>query len=468
VACLSIGQVYVLIRQAGSRIRQAALYRPLHGLLPLIHQPGSNERTTPVLITSKQQKLMKTSFQFLTGAFLTTSLLVATTACDQLKEPVSPNPEGSARAGDFVAKGFDVKLFADKIEARLNGQVPGYGYRIWVNGVPYTERSGGGGKSRHAVDAPQRNYTASIRQDIGSCSKYMTALLVMKVLERNGKTYNEKVWPYLPGYFNPSNDFKGVTFRDLMAHTSGIVNYSNAGTQNGELNDVQDSVEDGIQDWELGKDQTPDYQNMNYALMRVALPYLAAKLENPAALQVLQNSEGNYNDLNFYVASIFRQYLRYEIFKPAGLVAWNLVDFKAWGAAASDLTKYYTSANPVAPGTNNGDYFLGSGSGGLYLSAAETAQVVAAARAGKIVKLSILNQMKTGDGNFHQLGFDERIAGAHGLYYHKNGAGSGGNAVLFDFDGPTTNVQLAITTNMGGTEVTNTGIWANLFDQSWR
>jgi hypothetical protein len=111
---------------------------------------------------------------------------------------------------------------------------------------------------------------------------------------------------------------------------------------------------------------------------------------------------------------------------------------------------------------------VSSGSGGLYMSADEVAQVVPAVRANKIIKSELVDLMKTGDGKGNQMGFDNEIVGQHGTYYHKNGAGSGGNAVLFDFDGAGVNVQLAITTNKGETDVLNTKLWAKLFDESWK
>ena len=446
---------------------------------------------------------MKTFLSFASSLALTASLLIATTGCDRLTD-IQPEPvsTGQARLGGFDLSngGFDPALFASKIEARLTGKVPGFGYRIWVNGQPYTKGVGGVGKARLFIDAPTRDYTSSVRQDIGSCSKLMTAILVLKVLERNGdRTLDEKVWPYCPSYFKPSADFKKVTFRDLLAHTSGVIKHGNYGSTKGELADVQDSYENGILDPNNYQGQILNgplptkpygqyaYNNMNYAICRVALPYLVAKLGNPALLQLLKNSEATYAQNNLIVATVFRSLLRTEVFFPAGLTSYNLIDFKAWGSSVSEFTKYYNPTTPKAPeadnddwvpasnlvssnqpGIDNGDYFLSSGSGGLYMSADEVAQVVAALRANKIIKSSLVEIMKKGDDKGNQMGFDNGISGAHGTYYYKNGSGSGGNAVLLDFDGPSVNVQVAITTNKGGTEVLNTKLWATLFDQSWK
>lgn len=450
---------------------------------------------------------MKTSINFCLGLTLTTTLLLATTGCDRFENQIQPlDPASGARVGgigDLANAGFNAATFAAKIEARLTGKVPGFGYRIWVNGQPYGSGAGGAGHARTALDAPLRHYTSAVRQDIGSCSKLMTALLVLKVLERNHKTMEEPVWPYCPAFFKPSAGFKKLTFRDLLAHTSGVIKYGNyPGDTKGELADVQDSYENGILgagdfQGQILNGPLPTkpygqyaYNNMNYAICRIAVPYLIGMLENPRLLNTLRSYEKNYDQINEGVASIFRTYLRTEVFRPAGLNAYNQVDFTNWGSPASQFTKYYSQKAPKAPdldneneswqpglnfadanqpGTDGGNYFLSSGSGGLFLSADELAQVVAAARANKIVNENVQGWMKTGDSKGRKMGFDGGMAGKHGTYYYKNGSGSGGNAVLLDFDGgPLVNVQVAITTNTRGTEVLSVGVWAKLFDESWK
>jgi hypothetical protein len=422
---------------------------------------------------------MKTFLNSFTGIALTASLLVATTGCDRFND-IQPEPvaEGSARLGtidDLSNTGFDPALFAQKIEARLTGKVPGFGYRIWVNGVSYKTgiaSDGGAGKARYAIDAPALDYTAQTRQDVASCTKFVTALTVLRILERNGKTANELVWPYLPSYFNVHADFKKLRFLDLFSHTSGIVNYANADTQNGELNDIQDSVEDGIQLAEY-KAIKYDYENMNYTICRVITPYLVAKLENPGLLTILKQMEGQYAQLNVFLASGFRHYVQQEVMKPAGLVAWNQVDFQNWGSPANQFTKYYPNNITNVPGNDDPSNLQGAGSGGLVISADELVQVVAAARAGKIVSANTYKQMKAGKIGVFQLGFDNNIIGEHGSYFHKNGGTGNVSAVIMDFQGKSgnesaVNVQVAITANMGSSEAGSPGVWAALFDQSWK
>ena len=87
---------------------------------------------------------------------------------------------------------------------------------------------------------------------------------------------------------------------------------------------------------------------------------------------------------------------------------------------------------------------------------------------GKIVSSTVLAKMRTGDGKGNQIGFDDAVTGQHGKYYYKKGAGSGGNAILIDFDGPEANIQLAITTNNANGIVMNAQNWITAFDASWK
>lgn len=427
---------------------------------------------------------MNFSVKSLASIAVASAFLFGSQACQKAEEiqPFSSPDQSAARLesiGDLSAGGFDVETFANKIEARLVGKVPGFGYRIIVNGVPYTKRPGGGGKARFALDAPERAYDATAKQEIGSCSKFITALLVTQVLEKNGKTLEEKVWTYCPTYFKPSADFKKLTFRDLLAHTSGVLNYSI--NSNGELADLQDSMEKGI--WEPGENLASfaandgsntapygsyDYANINYGLCRMLVPYVYANFESPVTMTTFKSKENDYQALQTAISETFRRLMRERVFLPAGLEGWYLVDLVPWGGPASSFTKYYPTPNPGQPGADDTGSVLTCGAGGLNLSPNELAMVVAAARAGKIVKPSLLAQFKTGDGKGNQMGFDDAVTGKYGKYYWKNGSDGKSNAILFDFDGPTANVQLALTTNMGGTEVTNAGVWAGLFDQSWK
>ncbi len=352
---------------------------------------------------------MKTRMNFFNGLVLASSMLLASTSCSKMEEiqPDLNDPTRSARGNfDLGGHGFDPAIFASKIEARLNGKVPGYGYAIWVNGQPYTKAKGGGGMARYPVDAPALNYASTTRQDVASSTKFVTALTVMRLLERNGKSTSELVWPYLPSYFKSHPDFKKLRFVHLLSHTSGVVQYTNPNVQKGQLNSIQLAVENGIQLNEF-QNITYDYENMNYGILRLTVPYLIGKLENPACASTLKQLESDYPKLNVMVADVFIQAVRDIVMKPAGIAQWAAMDFEDWGGPTNQMTKYYSVNNTNQPGVNNGSNALDPGAGGLVISASELVQVVARAREGKIVTLGTFQHMKNGHIGMHPLGFDD-------------------------------------------------------------
>ncbi|MGM9511633.1 serine hydrolase [Larkinella sp. GY13] len=421
---------------------------------------------------------MKRSFQFLTGFALILPLLLFT-GCDKPEDQVLPQESTSrARIGDFAPiisnGGFDPELFANKLEMYLKGKVPGAGYRIWVNGQPFSKGSTGVGKARYPIDAPELAYTPTVRQDVAGCTQFVTALTVLRILERNGKSAQEPVWPYLPSYFKPHPDFKKLRFIDLLSHTSGLVDLS-PGTPNDYVEDIQATVESGIQLSEFTNNQY-DQEPMNYTICRLLVPYLIAKLEDPTILNILKQIEGNAIQLNLYTSLTFLEQVRSAVLKPAGIGTWNQVDFQPWGGSSNQLAKFYPTNLANSPGLNGVSRVKTSGAVGLYINANELAQVVAAARAGKIVSANTYQLMKLGKSLKHSLGFDDAFDGKHGSYYYKHSYMedySGGNlsAAIIDFHGDSgepLNVQLVLTANMPNKVATHPIILSQIFDESWK
>lgn len=436
--------------------------------------------------TKTKNNTMKRFLNSFIALALAASLLLVTTGCDRLND-IQPEPttSGAARIGtlDIISNtGFDTALFASKIEAQLTGKVAGFGYRIIVNGQPYTAGTGGRGFARYLGDAPLRAYTPDVRMDIGGGSQYLSALSVLKLLETYKVPLTEKVWSYLPVYFKPSDDFKKITFRDLLTHTSGIVNYNKFNTaMDLGIEDVQESVEKGIYDQGEGTGGFSNgnqpygqygYQPMNYAVLRWAIVYLVAKKDpSYGSLELLQRKENRpeKEGLEHLVYQKFMNYIQFDILIKSGWEREKAEDIWADPIDYASLVKYYPLAIPNAPGTNTTPFgYRKMGADFLFLSADELAKLMAAVRAGKVVSTAVQNQMKIGDGKQHQIGFDDTLVAEHGTTYFKKGGASGGNSIMLHFEGPQVNVQLAITTNTANGLVTNAQTWVTAFDASFK
>lgn len=360
----------------------------------------------------------------------------------------------SARIGDLAAYTLDVDKFATGIENALSGKLSGYGYAIFNNGAVYYKGDGGAGWNRRPVDAPQRPHGAQQRQGLASSTKYAVAVLVARILEKNGKTMDEKIYKYLPSNWTPDVNFKTVTFGELLAHKAGLIKYGN------QYADIRKTVEDGINNIQHTT-QTRVYDNINYFLPHYLVPYMIGKLENPTLLSQLKLLENSPEALNNLIATTFRNYLRSYVFKPAGLQYWDRVDFAPWdnnGAVANEAgCRYYTTLNSSEQGSLPRSMLLESGPGGLYISPVEYGRMISATASGKIISASLYAQMKT-----ELIGFDWAINGARGTYYAKNGKARA-QEMLIDFG--KTQVIIIANCDFGGLS-SNPGWITNAYDNA--
>ncbi|MBK9108472.1 MAG: serine hydrolase [Saprospiraceae bacterium] len=380
-------------------------------------------------------------------------LLISFSSCEKdietletIDQPVDLSTRGP---GDIAAYTIDVKKFATLIEDNYKNQVSGLSYVIYNNNQIYYNGTGGKGWARRPVDAPQVAHSAQQRQGIASTTKYATALVVAKMLEKNGKTLDEKIHPYFPTNWKPHADFKKITFRQLLAHETGLFKYGNKYAH------VKRTVEGGIDIAEYNN-KVRDYDNINYFLPHYIIPYMIGKLENPNYLAQLKTLESDTNKLKDNLAIAFLNSFRNLVFKPAGLKYWDKVSFSAWNNNGpmnpENGNKFYTSLNMSEKGSNKSDGNYGSGPGGLYISASEYGQVISAAVQGKIVSKSMYQIMRQ-----ERLGFDWTGSWSKGNYYAKNGA-AGSKEMLIDFG----TLQLYVMTNCNLSDLhTNLNFYVN-------
>jgi len=173
---------------------------------------------------------MKTQFVKISAAILT---VVATlTGCNDINNAITPingitNTEstqtGISGPGDLKTIQFDANLFYAKVDAYMKSQnLAGYGFSIIVNGQTQNPGNGGNGWARKAADSPSLKHGGTIRQELASCSKFITALTLGKALEMADLKLDDKIFPYVPTYMVPSAGFKNISFRQLLSHHSGV------------------------------------------------------------------------------------------------------------------------------------------------------------------------------------------------------------------------------------------------------
>lgn len=296
---------------------------------------------------------------------------------------------------DLQAHYFDVDLFESKIKAAFDGQAIGHGYGIYKDGQ--LAKHGGNGNARMPQDAPEIKFTGDTRLDIASSTKTITALAVMKELYAQGKTEEEKIWKYCPSSWVIPDVNKQISFKQVLGHTSGLIKYG------GELEDLKKTMETPTPGT-----GTYSYNNVNYALCRVLLPYLD---KGTAAM------ESGFN-LAYLVSANFEHYIRTELFKPSGLVQWEQIGFDGWDESGdrSRYTLNYNFQNPSDNGSPRSNHFYDAGAGGLHINAKELSQVMSGAENGKAISKSVFQVMKN-----QLLGFDGNQTVTGGTVYFKGG-----------------------------------------------
>lgn len=298
----------------------------------------------------------------------------------------------SAVGGGIVSPtvAFDFELFAQKIEEACEGNCVGYGYAI-IHGRRVVA-SGAGGWARNEHNPPALQFSANTRLDLASCTKFLTAITTLDALEKRGLTVEEPIGNWLPTDWNVHPDVAKLTFRQVLAHQSGLQKIGGA------YGDLQQTCE-------LPPTAALGYNNVNYALMRICEPYLRYR-------NTLLAKENDDEQSAALTADCFLYDMRTFVAQKAGLPG---LEMKPWGVPESQFP-----ANYKFPGTSagyiDGDGTWQSGPGQATLSAKELAQVCSALEYGKLLSPAMKKTMKD-----NQLG----IFNSGGFYTHNGGASDG-------------------------------------------
>lgn len=386
-----------------------------------------------------------------------TSTVLLSSSCKKEQEAAKLDAQTVSAIGDITNSIFDPYKFASNIEAYMNGKVAGYGYTIFHEGKVFYNGVGGGGWARKTSDAPARKHGAHERQGIASSTKFITALMTVAILEKHGVKLSDKVYPYLPTNWKPTAEFKQLDFKTILAHSGGLIKYGD------DWSDLRKTVENGVIMADF-KNHNRVYNNINYAMMTILLPYVEIKKSNPLVYSQVKIMEKlDPETLYKTIAGHFIEQARTEIFKPAGLQYWDIMDWRVWNnngpMDASLGTLGYTTVNGNEKGTEKGDVRKNGGAGGLYISSWEFAKIQSEVAAGKIISTTGYKMMRDS-----LLGFDGAVAGKHGRYTWKNGGANNHETMIFDFG----KTQVAVFANSTGSSIGNDKmILTNAYDNAW-
>jgi CubicO group peptidase (beta-lactamase class C family) len=273
------------------------------------------------------------------------ALLALTVGCNPNVDPNTALDTFCNNAGCVSAKKFSAAM-----DAQLQGKVTGY-VSIVGGGLPVIVTYG---DARTSTDAPARKMDTDVPINVASVSKFLTSIRVLQSMAAHNLTIDSKIAPFLPPDWQLGANVNSITFRDLLTHRAGFRN----GDQNATYDSLKQQIATNIN---LTDKATAKYNNLNFALFRVLLPYMEGFNDPGAAARATATA-------NFYGDT-----MRQHVFQPVGV---SNVACKPQNNSHPALAYPFPPGN--AHGYDWGDWTLTCGGGGWVLSASDLFKVLLA------------------------------------------------------------------------------------------
>ncbi|MFO0760082.1 MAG: serine hydrolase domain-containing protein [Byssovorax sp.] len=204
---------------------------------------------------------------------------------------------------------LDFDLFAKNIEDAVTPRSIGFTYAIY-DGLTL-KKSGKGGLARFTkYSSLQQN--PQFKMNCCSLSKTITAAAALKAIRlrqrkrlRNGSAITDPMAVFLPKSWIKGIGVSQLRFVDLLSHNSGLL-------PNGDQldADLYSNLKISVA---LGRlSPIGGYQNINYSLFRIIIPYLILP---PAAIVALEASPAS----QYTLGAVYASFVREEILNPCGV-----------------------------------------------------------------------------------------------------------------------------------------------------
>ncbi len=299
-------------------------------------------------------------------------------------------------------KKFNAAKFKEELKKNISKtattQPRGYSFVIsqngrWVDtcstGIAYV-KSAGGFSPMH----PDQE------MNIASVTKSITAVAVIQLMGKNNIKLDDAIGQWLPKYFNTVQEVKDVTFRQLLTHRSGI----SQGT--GKIEFIKALCANGLDNPSKPK----KYDNMNFAIFRVMIPYMINK---QATLQIEASLVPEKTTLfEDWLSFQYVKYLQDNIFTPIGIAS---ALCKPGANSAQALNE-----GPKLVTYDHFDWTPESGGGGYYLSTMEMARFMAYLANTEVLLTKAQRTMM--DTNFLGWDTEDSFMTIRGQSYGKDGA----------------------------------------------
>ena len=145
------------------------------------------------------------------------------------------------------------------IESLAVHEAVGFAYVIYEG--PRTTKRGSGGR-RLLESEKIFPFTINTELGIGSITKSLTAMSLLKRLSSKGLNVDNKIEPFLPKKWSRGANISTITFRELLTHTSGFR------SSNDDYAGLESMIAAGI----MPANKVFEYRNPNFSLMRILIP----------------------------------------------------------------------------------------------------------------------------------------------------------------------------------------------------
>ena len=290
---------------------------------------------------------------------------------------------------------FDLSTFRQNLQATFASPqfVVGSSWGMYKDGALV----GGDqqGLARVPLDGGPTLQLAGKEMNIASISKNLTAVLTLRLVQSLPLGIKTPIAPYLPSHWTLGPGVASTTFEDLMTQRSGLDQNLGSGTYSG-----LDYA--GLRRWiafGVTKPKTFEYQNQNFAILRVMLPKMYNRpidqptpflcvLLGPSQCQALRDQ--------WYAASTDSQYrflMQLFVFAPSG------INGDCAPTVPADTRTLLYRVYPVNQnrqlGLDAGNWRPICGGGGWHLSAVEIARFASNVRNGSLLSDAAREVMNT-------------------------------------------------------------------------
>ena len=199
--------------------------------------------------------------------------------------------------------------------------------------------------------------------NIASVSKTITAVAVLQLLTKNELEPGDKIGQWLPAYWNAKPVIKDLTFKELLTHSSGLLDGSHS------WDSIRATVKRGLDD---ASKPTRAYANINFTLFRAIIPFL---IDKNAAKNKEASYGGNIAAFELWMSQTYTSYVQQRVFAPIGM---NNITCKPSVNTAQMFSEFAKNA-PAAgiASATPGDWSNAVAGGGFYMSTMEMARFMA-------------------------------------------------------------------------------------------